>query len=182
MKNNHYIKAAIENLIFVAEKPLTVERVSEIFPELGREEIKQILRELMMEYDHMERGFKIVEVAGGYQFRTRPEYARYISLFKRQEKTFRLSRAALETLAIIAYRQPITRTEIEEIRGVDSSGVITGLLERRLVRIRSRKDVPGRPFLYVTTEEFLEVFGLKTLADLPTLKELKEMEEFGKDV
>lgn len=169
------IKKAIEAIVFTSDKPVSVERLSQVFSDLTREEVEQCLRELIDEWNGMDRGFRLYEVAGGYQFRTSPQLSDFIIRFK-QLKPFRLSRAALEVLAIVAYKQPITRIEIDEIRGVDSSGVIALLLERRLIRIKGRKDVVGRPFLYSTTDEFLETFGLRGLGDLPTLKELGEIE------
>jgi segregation and condensation protein B len=172
-KNN--IKKAIESIIFISDRPVSSKTLLQVFRELKKEEMEQYMDELLNEWNELGRGFKLHEVAGGYQFRTSSEYSEIIRRFK-QSKPFRLSRAALEVLAITAYRQPITRVEIDEIRGVDSSGVISLLLEKDLIRIKGRKEVIGRPFLYATTELFLETFGLKNLGDLPTLKELAEME------
>ncbi len=173
-KNN--IKKAIESIIFISERPVSSKRLLQVFQDLKRDEIQKYLDELVNEWNAINRGFKLHEVADGYQFRTNSEYSDIIIRFK-QSKPFRLSRAALEVLAITAYKQPITRVEIDEIRGVDSSGVIGLLLEKRLIEIKGRKEVIGRPFLYVTTGGFLETFGLKSLADLPTLKELVEIEK-----
>ncbi|HEX3034391.1 MAG TPA: SMC-Scp complex subunit ScpB [Thermodesulfobacteriota bacterium] len=171
-----YIKKAIECIILISEKPVSVKSLLQVFPDLHKEALNELLAELMDEWNGLDRGFRLYEVACGYQFRTSSQYSDFIIRF-RQSKPFRLSRAALEVLAIIAYRQPITRIEIEQIRGVDSSGVINLLLEKRLITIRGRKEVPGRPFMYGTTQEFLETFGLKGLTDLPTLKELDEIEK-----
>jgi segregation and condensation protein B len=171
-----YVKKAIESIIFASEKPVSPRAVSQVFPELTSEEINQLLDELVSEWSGLDRGFKLYEVAGGYQFRTSSQYSEVILRFK-ESKPFRLSRAALEVLAIVAYRQPITRIEIDQIRGVDSSGVIGVLLDRRLIEIKGRKEMIGRPFIYGTTQEFLETFGLKSLADLPTLKEIEELEK-----
>jgi segregation and condensation protein B len=124
----------------------------------------------------LNRAFQIVEVAGGYQFRTRPELGSWILKLKRQ-RGVKLSQASLEALAIIAYKQPVTRAEIEYVRGVDSGAVLRGLVEKRLLKILGRKDVPGRPLLYGTSKRFLEVFGLKDLTSLPNLREIQEMEE-----
>jgi segregation and condensation protein B len=132
---------------------------------------------LKEEYDSQARGFQIVEVAGGFQIATRPQFAPYILKLNRHKRKNPLSIPALETLAIIAYKQPITRAEIEAIRGVDSSGVLHNLLELGLIKIAGRKEVVGHPPLYGTTEEFLKVFGLRQLADLPSIREIREMFE-----
>ena len=168
------LRSVLESLIFAAETPLTVHRLNEVLEGIDKKEIISLLQELQAEYETTGRGFRLVEVAGGYQLRTPKENADWVKgLFR--GRPARISRATLETLAIIAYKQPITRAEIEAIRGVDVDGVLSTLLERRLVRIVARKDVPGRPFLYGTTSEFLELFNLKDLSNLPTLKEMEEM-------
>ncbi|MEK7783376.1 MAG: SMC-Scp complex subunit ScpB [Candidatus Binatota bacterium] len=168
------LRSVLESLLFAAETPLTVHRLSEVLEGIEKKEILSVLQELQAEYEAAGRGFRLAEVAGGYQMRTPKENADWVkNLFR--GRPARMSRATLETLAIIAYKQPITRAEIEAIRGVDVDGVLSTLLERRLARIVARKDVPGRPFLYGTTSEFLELFNLKDLANLPTLKELEEM-------
>ncbi len=168
------LKSILESLLFAAEGPLTVQRINSLIQEFDREEITSVLQELQSEYEIASRGFRLVEVAGGYQMRTPRENAEWVkNLF--QGRPARMSRATLETLAIIAYKQPITRAEIEAIRGVDVDGVLSTLQERRLVRIVARKDIPGRPFLYGTTTEFLEMFNLKDLSNLPTLKEMEGM-------
>ena len=168
------LRSVLESLLFAAETPLTVHRLSEVLGGIEKKEIVAVLEELQAEYETAGRGFRLIEVAGGYQMRTPKENADWVkSLFR--GRPARISRATLETLAIIAYKQPIIRAEIEVIRGVDVDGVLSTLLERRLVRIVARKDVPGRPFLYGTTTEFLELFNLKDLANLPTLKEMEEM-------
>jgi len=143
---------------------------------LGRAEVQQALEELAREYIEGGRGILLTEVAGGWQFRTRPENGALLRSFF-QAKPARMSKPSLETLAIVAYRQPITRVEIDEIRGVDSGGVLKTLLEKNLVRIVGKKDEPGRPMLYGSTQEFLELFQLKGLKDLPTLKDFRELEE-----
>ncbi len=125
----------------------------------------------------LDRSFLLQYVAGGYQFRTKSEYSEYIIDFNKKIKKFRLSRAALEVLAIVAYKQPITKVEIEKIRGVDCSGVVNLLLDKRFLQIKGRKDVPGKPFIYATTDVFLETFSLKSLKDLPTLKEIEKINE-----
>ena len=137
--------------------------------------IKKAISELQQEYESRQAAFYLGEVAGGYQLRTRPEFKDYIKRLLRPTPN-RLSKAALETLAIIAYKQPVIRSDIEHIRGVDCGGVLRMLLERRLVRVIGRKEIPGRPMIYGTTKLFLEVFGLKELKDLPSPKEI---EAFG---
>jgi segregation and condensation protein B len=167
------LKAVIEGLVFAADAPIRPERIAEILEE-EKEQVTAILLELTEEYRLAHRGFLLHEVAEGFQFRTRPEYGDWMRRLSKG-KPFRFSRPALETLSIIAYRQPVTRAEIEYLRGVDSGGVLKTLLEKHLVRILGKKDVPGRPILYGTTREFLELFGLKDLAGLPTLKEFNEL-------
>jgi segregation and condensation protein B len=168
------VKSILESLLFVADGPLTVQRLTEVIDGSGKDEIRSILEELNDELQSNRRGIRLVEVAGGYQLRTAKVNADWVKKFL-GGRPARMGRATLETLAIVAYRQPITKAEIEAIRGVDVDGVITTLLERNLVRAVARKDVPGRPFLYGTTQEFLELFNLKDLAQLPTLKEMEEM-------
>jgi len=168
------IRSIIESLLFAAEGPLTVHRMGELLEGVEKREIASVVQGLQSEYETAERGFRLVEVAGGYQMRTPKENAEWVKSLYRG-RPMRMTRATLETLAIIAYKQPVTRAEIESIRGVDVDGVLSALLERRLARIVARKDVPGRPFLYGTTPEFLEMFNLKDLSHLPTLKEMEEM-------
>lgn len=169
------LKKSIESIIFISDQPVSVDKLSLAFPDYERAQIRKCLKDLVEEWDGLDRGFLLSEVAGGFQFRTDPKYSEDISNYNKKIKKFRLSRAALEVTAIIAYKQPVTRVEIESIRGVDSSGVINVLLERRIIEIKGRKEVIGKPFLYGTTSDFLEVFGLKSLNDLPTLKELDEI-------
>jgi segregation and condensation protein B len=168
------IKSVIESLLFVAEAPLTIQRLGEVLEGVAKEEIRSTLDELHAELEANRRGIRLVEVAGGYQLRTAKANADWVKKFL-GGRPARMGRATLETLAIIAYRQPITRAEIEAIRGVDVDGVVNTLLERSLIRAVARKDVPGRPFLYGTTPEFLQLFNLKDLTQLPTLKEMAEM-------
>lgn len=170
-------KDIIELLIFSSGEPINISSIKEItgFPE---DEIKLLLDELIMEYEARNGGIVIKEIAGGYQMITNPQYAGWVKKIKKNINQVRLSMAALETLAIIAYKQPIIKAEIEQIRGVNSDGAIKTLLERRLIRIVGEKEAPGRPFLYGTTKEFLEYFGLKDLTELPTLKDLSR-EEFA---
>ena len=171
------LKKSIESIIFVSGEPVSVDKLSQVFPDIERSEIRNCLKELVAEWEELGRGIFLANVSGGYQFRTAPGSSGHITNFLKRVRKFRLSRAALEVIAIIAYKQPVTRVEIESIRGVDCSGVINVLLERQIIEIKGRKEVIGKPFLYGTTAEFLEVFGLKSLSDLPTLKEIDEISQ-----
>jgi segregation and condensation protein B len=166
------IKPILESLIFISDNPLRLETLIEILPESNKEAILEGIEQIKREYGEASKGFELIEVAGGYQFRTKPRWAGWVNRLKKA-KAVKLSRSALETLAIIAYRQPIIRPEIEEIRSVDSGWVLRTLLEKGLIRIVSRRDIPGRPIVYGTTKTFLELFNLNTLSDLPNLKEIE---------
>ncbi|MEE9549113.1 MAG: SMC-Scp complex subunit ScpB [Candidatus Binatia bacterium] len=168
------LKSVVESLLFVSESAVTLERMSALLEGVERKEILSVVEELRSEYEAQGRGFCLVEVASGFQMRTPKENADWVKSFLRG-RAARMSRATLETMAIIAYKQPVTRVEIEQVRGVGIEGVLSTLMERRLVRIVGRKDVPGRPFLYSTTRDFLELFGLNDLTGLPTLKEMEEV-------
>jgi segregation and condensation protein B len=168
------VKSIIESLLFVADGPQTLQRFVEVLDGVDKETIQAVLQELQSECDAERRGVRLVEVAGGFQLRTAKVNADWVKKFL-GGRPARMGKATLETLAIVAYRQPITRAEIEAIRGVDVDGVIATLLERNLIRAVARKDVPGRPFLYGTTPEFLQLFNLKDLTHLPTLKEMDEI-------
>jgi segregation and condensation protein B len=168
------LKNIIESLLFVSEEPLSLDRIIEVTGTSDRKQIRGALGTLTAEYEGKNGAFTLREVAGGYQFRTRPEYVPWIKRLL-QPKPSRLSKAALETLAIIAYKQPIIRSDIEHLRGVDCGGVLRMLLERKLVRVLGRKEIPGRPIIYATTKQFLEVFELKNLNDLPSPKEIEEL-------
>ncbi len=170
------MKAIIEALILASEAPLGLEKICAVLPELEKGEARKLLEELMAEYNERAGGICLQEVAGGFQFRTRPEWSQWIKKLK-GTKPPSLSASALETLAIVAYRQPLVKSEIESIRGVDAGHAIKVLLEKKLMRIVGRKDVPGKPIIYGTTKKFLEVFNLKDLAELPTMRELKELNE-----
>lgn len=174
------IKNIIESLLFVADEPLTLDRLKKIFVESETGEIRDAMAELSAEYDARPGGFYLDEVAGGYQIRTRPEYNEWIKKLI-QPKPVRLSKPALETLVIIAYKQPIIRSDIEHLRGVDCGGVLRVLLERKLIRVLGRREIPGRPLIYATTKRFLEIFGLKNLRDLPTPKEIGELAASAND-
>ncbi len=174
------VKSIIEGILFVSKKPVSIKEIRNLFSEqirLRESQIAAIIEELKIDYVQRSKGFRIVEIAGGYQLRTPAEFAPYIVKLLKRSRDERLSQPALETLAIIAYRQPIVKSEIETIRGVDVSGVIKTLHERGLIRITGRKEVPGRPFIYGTTQLFLEHFGLKRISDLPHLTELRSKAE-----
>lgn len=168
------IKNIIESLLFVAQEPLSVDRLKKILEHAETREIREALEDISVEFDARKGGFYLHRVAGGYQLRSRPEYSTWIKRLL-QPKPFRLSKAALETLAIIAYKQPVIRSDVEHVRGVDCGGVLKVLLERGFIRVMGRKEIPGRPLIYGTTRRFLEVFGLETLKDLPTPKEIEEL-------
>jgi segregation and condensation protein B len=164
----------VEALILASAEPISAAKLAEIIPYCNAGQVKDLVNELNTEYGEQDRAFEIWEVAGGYQIRTRAEFSGYLQKLQK-ERALRLSQAALETLSVVAYRQPVTRAEIEEVRGVDAGAVLKSLLERQLVRIAGQREVPGRPMLYGTTRRFLEVFGLERLKDLPTLRELDEL-------
>jgi segregation and condensation protein B len=172
------LKNIIESLIFVSENPLSVDRIQKIVSNVQLSEIRSAIESLVQEYESRKGGFFLREVAGGYQFRTRPEYHEWIKKLI-QPNPVRLTKAALETLAIIAYKQPVIRSDIEHIRGVDCGGIIRTLMERKFVRILGRKEIPGRPLIYATTKYFLEFFDLKDLKDLPSPKEIETLESFS---
>ena len=168
------LKHIIESLLFVSETPLTMDQLKNILEGEETAAIRAAVDSLIAEYEQRNGGFVLKQVAGGYQFRTQGRYNEWIKRMIRPNAP-RLSKAALETLAIIAYNQPIIRSDIEHIRGVDSGGVIRMLMERKLIRVLGRKEIPGRPLIYATTKHFLEVFELKDLKDLPTPKEIEEL-------
>ena len=177
------LKLIIEALLFTSVKPLSDKDIRACIPEESQARILEALSDLKAEYEDMDRSFVIREVAQGFQVRTRAEYAPYILQMFKTSPT-RLSEAALETLSIIAYKQPILRQEVERLRGVDVGGIIRTLLEKDLIKIMGRKNLPGRPLIYGTTKKFLEVFDLKSIDSLPKLKEVKEfgIEEKGTEV
>lgn len=164
----------VEALVLSSPEPISAARLAEIIPYCEAGEVKDLVNELNTEYAEQDRSFEIWEVAGGFQIRTRAEFSGYLQKLQK-ERALRLSQAALETLAIIAYRQPVTRAEIEDVRGVDAGATVKSLLERHLIRIAGQREVPGRPMLYGTTRRFLEIFGLESLKNLPTLRELDEL-------
>jgi segregation and condensation protein B len=169
------LKAVIEALVFASPDPLTPKTLFKVLESEPREDVQASLDSLRRDYAQGHGGLHLVEVAGGYQIVTRPELSEWVRRLFHERKTQKLSVAALETLAVIAYKQPITAPEITEIRGVNTAGVVATLLERRLIKIAGRKQVVGRPFLYATTREFLIRFGLRDLADLPHMEDMAEV-------
>ena len=177
-------KRIIEALLFASSRPVSINEMAEVLEDIESTQIRELVYELKSEYENQQRSFGIAEIAGGFQLVSDLYYAPWIKKLLVKEKTQRLSMPSLETLAIIAYKQPITRSEIETIRGVNIDGVIENLLEKSLIKTGGRKEAPGRPFVYVTTDEFLVHFGLKSLEDLPKLKEFteKDIELGGENV
>lgn len=177
MNDTESLEKIIESIIFVSKYPVTAQELSGFLKDVEKKEVTRALGELEKRWGGAGRSFTLGNVAGGYRFRTRPEYSEYIVQFNREIKKFRLSKPALEVLAIIAYRQPVTKIEADKIRGVDCSSSVGFLLEKNFIEISGRKEVPGKPFLYRTTGLFLETFGLKSLKDLPTVKEIERIRE-----
>jgi len=170
-------KRVIEALLFASSKPMTVQEIKKVMRSATAKEIQDLIAELKQEYNDTTRSFEMLEVAGGFEIATRKEYAPWICRADMQKKAKQATQSALETLAILAYKQPLTRAEIEELRGVDVSGVVSNLMERAFIKIVGKKEIPGRPFLYATTEKFLEHFGLNTLKDLPNIEEIRMLVE-----
>jgi segregation and condensation protein B len=168
-------KSLLEALLFFSGEPLTLSTLKGI-TEMDEPEIRRVMDGLMTDYRTRESGILIAEIANGYQMVTDPRYSPWIKKMKSSQVSSKLSLAALETLAIIAYRQPIIKAEVEQVRGVNADGVIKTLLDRRLIKIMGKKEAPGKPLLYGTTKEFLQHFGLKDLAELPTLKDFAREE------
>lgn len=167
------LKPIIENLLLASDQPVSADLLYQTF--LGRsskDDLQAVLKEL--QEDYQSQNLQIVAVADGYQLSTRPEYSDWIRKLLKLDKSFKLSRAALDTLAIIAYKQPLTRAEVDEIRGVDSSGVVRTLLEKKIICPAGRKNVPGKPMMFRTTQKFLEYFGLRDLSEMPTLEDFNE--------
>ncbi|MDP6980334.1 MAG: SMC-Scp complex subunit ScpB [Myxococcota bacterium] len=173
MERSEQLKV-IEALVLASPEPLTAARIGRVVPECNAALVRELIKELNEKYVKNEHAFEIWEVGGGYQVRTRAEFSGYLQKLQKQ-RPLRLSSASLETLAIVAYKQPATRAEIEYVRGVDAGAVLKGLLDRGLVKLAGHKDVPGRPMLYATTRRFLEIFGLDSLKNLPALRELEDL-------
>lgn len=171
------LAAVLESLLFVSPEPVPVSRLATAIGTVSKAEVEQALKRLEEDLAQEGRGIQLVKLAGGYRLVTKAEYAPWLKRLDKAKAAQKLSRSALESLAIIAYKQPLVRAEIEEIRGVETSGVLRTLLERKLVRIVGRKEVPGRPIMYGTTKFFLEHFGLQDITQLPPLREFKELGE-----
>jgi len=171
-----HIKGVIESLLFVNERPITFQQIKEVLAGIETNDIKQSINALKEEYDGRKSGMVIAEIAGGYQMLTNSIYVSYIRSFYKTKHKEKLSKPSLETLAIVAYKQPVTRSDVELIRGVNSDGVMAHLFRKELIKIVGRKDVPGRPYLYGTTKQFLEYFGLKSLSDLPSIEDFPKLE------
>jgi len=168
-------KSIIEALLFVSSEPITLKQITQVLENVNTATARQLIYELRDEYHASNRSFQLIEIANGFQICTRPEYNQWIKKFYTRRVATKLSGAALETLAIVAYKQPVTRAEVEEIRGVNTDSVLNGLIEKGLVRISGRKSSPGRPLLFVTTDDFLKQFGLKNLSELPTADEIEQI-------
>lgn len=170
------IKSAIEAMLFASEKPLTLEQIRGALDNLAANEVQKVIEELKTEYEQNNRGMRVAEIAGGFQMITAADFAPFLKKLFKDRYAQRISKQALETLAIIAYKQPLTRNEIEILRNVNVDGVMKSLLDKNLIRISGRKKSPGRPIVYGTTRQFLEHFGLMSLEDLPKIEELNTPE------
>ena len=170
MEENN-LKSAIEALIFASEKPITIEQIKKVLGDLDTLSINKIITELKNEYEAQNMGMRVIEIAGGFQMITNSSFAAFLKKLFKNRYSDKLSRPALESLAIIAYKQPLTKAEIESLRNVNVDGVMKSLIDKNLIRICGRKKVPGRPFVFGTTREFLEHFGLKSLAELPKMED-----------
>ena len=171
----HMVEGTVEAILFTADSPLTDKQINGYLANPGLSIVRDCLTRIQSRFRRPGSGFRLVEVAKGWQFRTDMRAARYVAAM-RGEKPLKLSKAALDTLAIVAYRQPATRAEVEDLRGVDPGGILRMLVERGLICVTGRKDEPGRPLMYGTTPEFLSMFGLRDLSDLPTLRDLRELQ------
>jgi len=172
-KSPNETKKIVEGLLFAVHEPISVRKISEAVEGTDAKQIKEIIQQLREEYDTQDRAFQIEEIANGFQLLSRPEYHEWISKIRKKTGEAKLSQAAVETMAIIAYKQPIIRADVEAIRGVQSGQMIRTLVEKGLVKIVGRDEVLGRPLLYGTTKKFLEHFGLKSIKDLPKTEELE---------
>jgi segregation and condensation protein B len=163
-------KKIVENLLFITERPLSLAKLSQTAEINNLEQTREIVSAIQREYAQTGRAVQIVELGGGFQMATKPEYGRWVRKLFNERTAAKLSPAAMETLAIIAYKQPVTKAEVEVIRGVDITAPLEKLLERGLVRIAGKKDAPGRPMVFATTEEFLRLFGLNKVSELPEMQ------------
>jgi segregation and condensation protein B len=170
----------LEVILFISDGPVSVESICNVIDGMEKSDVSSLVSELNGKMDG--RGLEAVEIAGGYQLRTKPEFGEWVKRFHKLRRSTRLSQASLETLSIVAYRQPITRQEIEDIRGVDSTGPVKTLLDKSLIRSMGRKKVPGKPMTFGTSGKFLEYFGLVKLSDLPTLKDFPDGEDGQQEI
>lgn len=169
------IKSILEAVLFAVSEPISLKQFSQMLNGMPVRHIHQVLKQLRDEYQDTNRSFELIEIANGFQICTHPKYHSWIEKFYTRQVRVKLSPAALETLTIVAYKQPVTRSEIEEIRGVNSDSVLNSLIEKGMVRIAGRKPGPGRSLLFATTDEFLQLFGLKDLAELPSMEEIEQI-------
>ncbi len=169
------IKSILEAILFAASEPISVKQFQHAMPGINAREVRKVLSELRDEYEQMHRSFHLVEIANGYQICTRPEFSEWIRKFYIQQVRVTLSPSALETLAIVAYKQPVTRSDVSAIRGVNSDSVINALVEKDLVCVSGRKEGAGRSLLFSTTDTFLQQFGLKNPSELPSLEEIEQL-------
>lgn len=179
--DSELLKQVVEALIFASDFPILPKQIKEYVEEASLSDIRKAVDELNVVYSQTNRSFQIIHVAGGYQMVTRESYSQWVKKLYQKRSRSRLSQAALETLSVIAFKQPVARSEIVAIRGVNCDGVLNTLLERKLVTIAGRSDGPGRPLLYATTKEFLRYFGVNDLSDLPKLKEIEEILKENED-
>lgn len=176
-------KAVIEALIFSSERSLAIEQIKKVLDNLEPTDIRRLIEELKAEYENANRGIRIIEIAGGFQMITSPDFATFLKKLYKQRRPEHLSKPALETLAIIAYKQPVTKLEIESLRSVNIDGVVGNLLDKGLIRIAGRKKAPGRPYVFGTSRQFLEFFGLKSLEELPKIEDFAKLanEKIGEE-
>lgn len=174
MEENN-LKSVVEALIFASERPITLEQIKKVLQNIDTESVRKAIDELKTEYIAQNRGLRVIEIAGGFQMITSTDFAPFLKKLFKNRYSDKLSKPALESLAIIAYKQPLTKTEIESLRNVNVDGVMKSLLDKNLIRISGRKKVPGRPFVFGTTREFLEHFGLKSLQELPKIEDFTVM-------
>lgn len=174
-KISNGVKSAVEALLFASEKPLTIEQARGCLDNLDPAALRRVIEDLQFEYERSNRGMRIIEVAGGFQMITAPNLAHFLKKLFKAKHIERLSKPALESLAIIAYKQPLTKLEIESLRNVNVDGVIKSLIDKNLIRICGRKKCAGRPFVFGTTRQFLEYFGLKSLGDLPKMEDFSNL-------
>ena len=169
------VKPILEAVLFAASEPISLKQFSQLFDDVSSQQIRHLLVKLRDEYQDTNHGFQLIEIANAFQVCTRPEYHPWVEKFHTHQVRVKLSPSALEALAIVSYKQPVTRGEVEEIRGVNSDSVLNSLIEKGLVRIAGRKPGPGRSLLFATTDKFLQQFGLKNLSELPSMEEIEQI-------